>query len=89
MATTNSTGYGPRRGLLFDSNESKNEPWEVKFLGYVRLYDIYIGYVQKLYDVFVRLESEKIHQMQKNKQIFLLNWFNVWTTEVCPWLYAM
>mgnify|MGYP002803371089 CR=1 FL=1 len=51
MATTNSTGYGPRRGLLFDGNESKYELWEVKFLGYMRL--------QKLYDVFVRLESEK------------------------------
>ena len=51
MATTNSTGYGPRRGLLFDGNESKYELWEVKFLGYMRL--------QKLYDIFVRLESEK------------------------------
>ena len=51
MATTNSTGYGPRRGLLFDGNESKYELWEVKFLCYMRL--------QKLYDVFVRLESEK------------------------------
>ena len=51
MATTNSTGYGPRRALLFDGNESKYELWEVKFLGHMRL--------QKLYDVFVRLESEK------------------------------
>ena len=51
MTTTNSTGYGPRRALLFDGNESKYELWEVKFLGYMRL--------QKLYDVFVRLESEK------------------------------
>ena len=50
MATTNPTGYGPRRRLLFDGNESKYELWEVKFLGYMRL--------QKLYNVFVRLESE-------------------------------
>ena len=49
--TTNSTGYGPRRGLLFDGNESKYELWEVKFLGYMRL--------QKLYKVFVRDASEK------------------------------
>ncbi|CAB4019984.1 myosin heavy fast skeletal muscle, partial [Paramuricea clavata] len=49
--TTNSTGYGPRRGLLFDGNESKYELWEVKFLGYMRL--------QKLYKVFVRHTSEK------------------------------
>ena len=51
MTTTNSTGYGPRRALLFEGNERKYELWEVKFLGYMRL--------QKLYDVFVRLESEK------------------------------
>ena len=51
MATKNSTGYGPRRALLFDGNESKYELWEIKFLGHMRL--------QKLYDVFVRLESEK------------------------------
>ena len=51
MAKTSSTGYGPRRALLFDGNESKYELWEVKFLGYTRH--------QKLYDVFVRLESEK------------------------------
>ena len=49
--TTNSTGYGPRRGLLFDGNESKYVLWEVKFLGYMRL--------QKLYKVFVRDASEK------------------------------
>ncbi|CAB3995742.1 myosin heavy fast skeletal muscle [Paramuricea clavata] len=49
--TTNSTGYGPRRGLLFDGNESKYELWEVTFLGYMRL--------QKLYKVFVRDASEK------------------------------
>ena len=49
--TTNSTGYGPRRGLLFDGNESKYELWEVKFLGYMRL--------QKMYNVFVPDASEK------------------------------
>ena len=51
MITTNSTGYGPRRGLLFDGNESKYELWEVKFLGYMRL--------QKLCDVFVRDAREE------------------------------
>ena len=49
--TTNSTGYGPRRGLLFDRNESKYELWEVKFLGYMLL--------QKMYNVFVPDASKK------------------------------
>ena len=31
--SVNLTGYGPRRTLLFDGNESKYELWEVKFLG--------------------------------------------------------
>lgn len=53
MATSNSwnlTGYGPRRTLLFDGDDSKYELWEVKFLGYMRL--------QKLYNVVVPPESE-------------------------------
>jgi hypothetical protein len=46
MATAvNPTGYGPRRGILFNVDESKYELWEVKFLAQMRL--------QKLYDVFV------------------------------------
>ncbi|CAB3996099.1 myosin heavy fast skeletal muscle [Paramuricea clavata] len=49
--TTNSTGYAPRRGLLFNGNKSKYELWEVKFLGYMLL--------QKLYKVFVWDASEK------------------------------
>ena len=47
MATSLSlTGYGPRRVLIFDGDESKYELWEVKFLGYMR--------IQKLIDVVVR-----------------------------------
>ena len=46
MATaTNPTGYGPRKAVIFNGNESKYELWEVKFLAQMRL--------QKLYDVFV------------------------------------
>ena len=47
---TNLTGYGPRRMLIFDGNESKYELWEVKFLGYMRL--------QKLYDEVIPKERE-------------------------------
>ena len=50
MATANLTGYGPRRTLIFDGDESKYELWEVKFLGYMRL--------QKLYDVVVKKTDE-------------------------------
>ncbi|CAB4013210.1 Retrovirus-related Pol poly from transposon TNT 1-94 [Paramuricea clavata] len=51
MATaTNPTGYGPRRGLLFNGDESKYELWEVKFLAQMRL--------QKLHDVFVPGDKE-------------------------------
>ena len=39
------TGYGPRRTLVFDGDEQKYELWEVKFLGHLRL--------QKLYDVVI------------------------------------
>ena len=52
MATsTNLTGYGPRRGLVFDGDESKYELWEVKFLSLMR--------IQKLHDVFVPSEGEE------------------------------
>ena len=44
------TGYGPRRGLLFDGDESRYELWEVKFLAQMRL--------QKLYNIFVPTEDE-------------------------------
>ena len=48
--SVNLTGYGPRRTLVFDGDESKYELWEVKFLGYMRL--------QKLYDVVIPKEGE-------------------------------
>ena len=52
MATSvNLTGYGPRRTLIFDGDESKYELWEVKFLGYMRL--------QKLHDVVIPKEGEE------------------------------
>ncbi|CAB4038934.1 Hypothetical predicted protein, partial [Paramuricea clavata] len=51
MATaTNPTGYGPRRGQLFNGDESKYELWEVKFLAQMRL--------QKLHDIFVPGDKE-------------------------------
>ena len=43
------TGYGPRRGLLFNGDEIKYELWEVKFLTQMRL--------QKLYNIFVPTED--------------------------------
>ena len=33
--SANLTGYGPRRTLMFDRDESKYELWEVKFLGHM------------------------------------------------------
>ena len=47
--SVNLRGYGPRRALVFDGDESKYELWEVKFLGYMRL--------QKLYDVVIPKEG--------------------------------
>ena len=44
------TGYGPRKGLVFDGNEDRYELWEVKFLAFMR--------IQKLYDVFVPSSDE-------------------------------
>ena len=52
---------------------SKYELWEVKFLGYMRL--------EKLYDVFVRVESEKEPPDEERQA----DASNVWTTEVCRW----
>ena len=31
------TGYGPRRGLIFDGDETRYEIWEAKFLAHMRL----------------------------------------------------
>ena len=63
MATsTNLTGYGPRRGLVFDGNESKYELWEVKFLAFMR--------IQKLYEVFVPGADERELDATKNANGF-------------------
>ena len=63
MATsTNLTGYGPRRGLVFDGDESKYELWEVKFLS--------LMIIQKLHDVFVPSEGEKALDEVKNANGF-------------------
>ena len=61
MATNvNLTGYGPRRTLVFNGDESKYELWEVKFLAQMRL--------QKLYDVFV--PGDKEIEASKNADAF-------------------
>jgi hypothetical protein len=63
MATVqNPTGYGPRRGLIFDGDENKYELWEVKFLGYMRL--------QKLYNIFIPSSSERELDEAKNADAF-------------------
>ncbi|CAB4014638.1 Hypothetical predicted protein, partial [Paramuricea clavata] len=63
MATVqNPTGYGPRRGLIFDGDENKYELWEVKFLGYLRL--------QKLYNIFIPSSSERELDEAKNADAF-------------------
>ena len=57
------TGYGPRRTLVFDGDESKYELWEVKFLGHLRL--------QKLYDVVVPRDGENnAPDAEKNANAF-------------------
>ena len=62
MAQT-STGYGPRRTLIFDGDETKYELWEVKFLGYLRL--------QKLFDVAIKKEGETdAPSADKNANVF-------------------
>ena len=70
------TGYGPRRTLIFDGDESEYELWEVKFLGHLRL--------QKLYDVVVPRDGESNAPDAEKMQMRLQSWFNAWTTEV--WL---
>ena len=45
------TGYGPRRTLVFDGDEQKYELWQVKFLGNLRL--------QKRYDVVTNCEKSE------------------------------
>ena len=74
-ASVNLTGYGPRRTLVFDGDESKYELWEVKFLGYMRL--------QKLYDVVIPKEGETSGpNAEKIKgQVRSLKWSSVWTAE--------
>ena len=63
MATTaNSTGYGPRRALIFSGEESKYELWEVKFLAHMRL--------QKLYNVFVPSEGDTEASAAKKADAF-------------------
>jgi hypothetical protein len=63
MATVqNPTGYGPRRGLIFDGDENKYELWEVKFLGYMRL--------QKLYNILIPSSSERELDEAKNADAF-------------------
>ena len=56
------TGYGPRRGLVFDGDENKYELWEVKFLSLMR--------IQKLHDVFVPSEGEDELDEVKNANGF-------------------
>ena len=57
------TGFGPRRSLIFDGDESKYELWEVKFLGHLRL--------QKLYDVVVPRDGESnAPDAEKNANVF-------------------
>ncbi|XP_028412844.1 uncharacterized protein LOC114535735 [Dendronephthya gigantea] len=63
MATVQtSTGYGPRRTLVFDGNESKYELWEVKFLSFMR--------IQKLYNIFVPSSDERELDESKNADAF-------------------
>ena len=63
MATPNTlTGYGPRKGLVFDGNEDRYELWEVKLLSFVR--------IQKLYDIFVPSSDERDLDGAKNADAF-------------------
>lgn len=61
-ASQNLTGYGPRRGLVFDGDENKYELWEVKFLSLMR--------IQKLHDVFVPSEEKDELDEVKNANGF-------------------
>ena len=38
-----STGYGPRPRLTFDSDETKFDLWEVKFLAYLRIQKMHVA----------------------------------------------
>ena len=58
----NLTGYGPRKGLVFDGDEAKYELWEVKFLAFMR--------IQKLYNIFVPSEDEPELDAAKNADGF-------------------
>ena len=63
MATAaSSTGYEPRRALIFSGNESKYELWEVKFLAHMRL--------QKLHNVFVPAGEEEPASAAKKADAF-------------------
>ncbi|XP_046856234.1 uncharacterized protein LOC124449349 [Xenia sp. Carnegie-2017] len=63
MATPqNLTGYGPRRGLVFDGDEGRYELWEVKFLSFMRM--------QKLHDVFVPSRGEDELDEARNANAF-------------------
>ena len=63
MATSqNLTGYGPRRGIVFNGDEAKYELWEVKFLSFMR--------IQKLYDVFVPSRDEEGLDEARNANAF-------------------
>ena len=67
--SVNLTGYGPRRTLLFDGDESKYELWEVKFLGSCTTW----------------LSQRKVKRQpptQKKGQVRSLNGSSVWTTEL-------
>jgi hypothetical protein len=61
-APQNPTGYGPRRGLVFNGDENKYELWEVKFLAFMR--------IQKLYDVFVPSADERELDEARNETAF-------------------
>ena len=58
MATL-ATGYGPSGRLMFDVDEPKNDLWEIKFLGFMRL--------QKLHEVI--LAESKLDEENAVKNI--------------------
>ena len=59
---TLATGYRPSRRLMFDGDEAKDELWEIKFLGFMRLHDVILAVGEldeenapKKIDAFVQL----------------------------------
>ena len=56
------TGYGPSRRLLLDGDEAKYELWEIKFLGYMRLY--------KLHNVILAEDEPEGDNVSKNIDAF-------------------